>query len=417
VRASGWTAVALGAVAIAGCGASASEQTVAVGAATSADTAPPHPVIELQLSLPMVGLSSAPTVSYATVSGKPVLGGAVRPASATVYMQTPDGARVALNPRADGTFSVPAKLRPGENDFSFTAAKLGSRTRSASLVVTWRGPAAAAMQRAIAANPAKFLPPASAGLNRKLPPLPHVPAITTGGALSAVTFSLNTIKAPPPPASGGPGKWLGGFELTEYYPALEAWFKGAAVPTPGLSTRHRIDWLYSAHGVSMEGDGIGLDGRQYHIGNVGAGGWLNSSGGGAQFGVVSNAPFWRTGGFWRTSGGALTFPLAAGGWANGVGSRYVPPPAGISFSDGPSRTLGYLRSVAVDPSVIPFGSHIYIPSYRAINGGWFEADDTGGAIIGRHIDVFRPPPATPNSGGNFATGQAVYIVPPGVPLP
>jgi len=381
-----------------------------------ADAPPPpvHPVIELRLNLPLVGLSSATTVSYATRSGKPSLGGAVTPAGTTVYMLTPDGTRVALNPRVDGSFSVPAKLRPGENEFRFTAAKLGSQTRTASLHVTWRGPAAAAMRRAIAANPAKFLPPASAGLNRKLPPLPGIP---TGGTLTAVTFSLNTIKAAPPPAAGGPGKWLGGFELTEYYPALEAWFKGALVPTPGLGTRHRIDWLYSAHGVSMEGDGVGLDGRQYHIANVGAGGWVNSGGGGAQFGVVSNAPYWRTGGFWRTSSGALTFPLSAGGWANGVGTRYVPPPAGISFSAGPSRTLGYLRSVAVDPSVIPFGSHIYIPSYRAINGGWFEADDTGGAIIGRHIDVFRPPPANPNSGGNFATGETVYVVPPGVPLP
>jgi 3D (Asp-Asp-Asp) domain-containing protein len=67
--------------------------------------------------------------------------------------------------------------------------------------------------------------------------------------------------------------------------------------------------------------------------------------------------------------------------------------------------------------VIPKGSHVYIPSYASINGGWFEADDTGGAIIGRHIDVFRPPPADPRDQGNFASGQQVYIVPPGVPLP
>jgi 3D (Asp-Asp-Asp) domain-containing protein len=67
--------------------------------------------------------------------------------------------------------------------------------------------------------------------------------------------------------------------------------------------------------------------------------------------------------------------------------------------------------------VIPLGSHIYIPSYKAINGGWFEANDTGGAIIGNHIDVFRPPPSSPADTGNFATGQDVYVVAPGVPLP
>jgi len=34
-----------------------------------------------------------------------------------------------------------------------------------------------------------------------------------------------------------------------------------------------------------------------------------------------------------------------------------------------------------------------------------------GAIIGRHIDVFRPPPSNPNlDHGGFATGQRVYIV-------
>ena len=49
-----------------------------------------------------------------------------------------------------------------------------------------------------------------------------------------VTFTLNTIKAPAPPAVGGDGRWLGGFELTEYYPALESWFVGRAVDAPGL---------------------------------------------------------------------------------------------------------------------------------------------------------------------------------------
>jgi 3D (Asp-Asp-Asp) domain-containing protein len=76
-----------------------------------------------------------------------------------------------------------------------------------------------------------------------------------------------------------------------------------------------------------------------------------------------------------------------------------------------------MRSVAVDPSLIPFGSHIFIPAYQAVNGGWFEADDTGGAIIGRHIDVFRPPPSNSGDQGNFATGQQVYIVGPGKPIP
>ena len=402
------------AVLIAGCGAAVTTTHANRAAAPVPSHAAPVE-IQLQLELPLIGLSTAPTVSYTTNAGSPVVRGAVSPVGATVYMLSPDGTRTAVNPRADGAFSVRAKLRPGANTFRFTAAELGARSRTASLAVTWQGAAADAMERAVQADPAKFLPPASAGLNRKLPPLGDLPAIAGGS--HAATFSQNPIQAGPPPTVGGPGTWLGGFELTEYYPALEAWFKGAAVATPGLGSAHRIDWLYSAHGLSMEGDGIGLDGRQYHVSNVGAGGWLTASGSGAAFGTVSDAPYWRTGGFWRTSSGSLTFPLASGGWSNGTGLRYVPPPGGITFASGPSRPLAYLRSVAVDPSVIPFGSHIFIPSYQPINGGWFEADDTGGAIIGRHIDVFRPPPANPSDTGNFATGETVYIVPPGVPLP
>ncbi|HEY9617626.1 MAG TPA: 3D domain-containing protein [Microcoleaceae cyanobacterium] len=57
------------------------------------------------------------------------------------------------------------------------------------------------------------------------------------------------------------------------------------------------------------------------------------------------------------------------------------------------------RTIAVDPTVIPFGSVVYIPSargqvitlpsgQRAIHDGYFYAADTGSAIIGDHIDVF-----------------------------
>jgi hypothetical protein len=395
-------------------------QAVVANAPASPRSRPaPPPVVTLSLELPLIGLSGAPLVSYTTRAIHPVVRGVVRPATATVYMQGADGTRVAVNPRGNGAFAVPARLAPGQNSIRFTAARLGARSASAKLAITWRGPAAAARQRAAAADPAKYLAPASAGINRKVAPVGNLPAVSTPAHKVTVTFSLNTIKAPHPPSSGGDGKWLGGFELTEYYPALESWFVGRSVSTPGLSGLHRIDWLYSARGLSMEGDGIGLDGKPYHIENDGSGGWLTAQGSsGVKFGVGSGAPFWRTGGFWRSAAGALTFPLARGGWSAGIGVKYVSPPAGISFAPGPSRPLSYLRSVAVDPSLIPLGSHIFIPAYQGVNGGWFEADDTGGAIIGRHIDVFRPPPANPNGDqGGFATGQQVYIVPPGKPIP
>ena len=67
------------------------------------------------------------------------------------------------------------------------------------------------------------------------------------------------------------------------------------------------------------------------------------------------------------------------------------------------------------PRLIPLGSRIYIPYYRDVPGatGWFTANDTGGAIKGRHVDVYRRPPATPDDGGRNLVQQRIYVVPPG----
>jgi 3D (Asp-Asp-Asp) domain-containing protein len=55
-------------------------------------------------------------------------------------------------------------------------------------------------------------------------------------------------------------------------------------------------------------------------------------------------------------------------------------------SCGGSRTAtgrsGRTRGLAVDPRVIPLGSRVYVPGH-----GVLVADDTGGAIRGRRIDI------------------------------
>ena len=56
---------------------------------------------------------------------------------------------------------------------------------------------------------------------------------------------------------------------------------------------------------------------------------------------------------------------------------------------------------------------MYVPSYREDgHGGWFVAQDTGGAINGRHIDVYRSPPASEDDPGQMLTGQRIFVIKP-----
>ena len=211
-------------------------------------------------------------------------------------------------------------------------------------------------------------------------------------------------------------RWLDRTTITEYWPTPERWFVGKLVRAPGLAGRHRVDWLYSARGLPMEGDGVGLDGRRYRfLGPYGTP-WVNEYGATtrpcASGPWTRGRPFWLAFG-WRNRWGGVTFPLAGGGWWDRPATRYLPPPASLRFGRGPSLPLAYWRSAAVDPRLIPLGSRIFVPSLcRTVGHGWLLARDTGGAIIARHIDVYRPPPAIP-SGGQALFGQRIFVVPAG----
>jgi len=60
-----------------------------------------------------------------------------------------------------------------------------------------------------------------------------------------------------------------------------------------------------------------------------------------------------------------------------------------------------LRSIAVDPEVLPLGTVVYIPEYdglptaepNAVHDGCFVAEDRGSKVVGRHIDVFTGDPS------------------------
>ena len=260
-------------------------------------------------------------------------------------------------------------------------------------------------------------------------------ALTTAAACLALSASAAAMTGDPRPwpaavtASCQPGPpphehlithrtWLRGVSITEYYSAPERWFKGRRVSAPGLSGKHRVDWLYSAHGVSMQGDGIGLDGRHYHIDALGSGGWVNLGGRhtlpGRCAGHWSHGrPYWLEGG-WRNSRGQVTWPLAGGGWTRGVG-RNLLSYQGVTFAPGSTIPLHSYRTLAVDPRLIARGSRVYIPFYRqnGLGSGWFVASDVGGAILGRHLDVYRSPPASSSDHGRYLQGQRVLVVPPG----
>lgn len=213
-------------------------------------------------------------------------------------------------------------------------------------------------------------------------------------------------------------RWVKGVTLTEYYPTPEKWFNGKKVNAPGLTDKHRADWLYSAYGLPMEGSGIGLDGRMYHYADGYDIQWVGKNG------KNDGTYYWLDVG-WRNKKGGVTYPLEAGGWSNGlsVKRRYESPKKkGVRFDLGGSigasgLKLKFWRSIAVDPGLIKFGSRVYVPAYRNKPGnGWFVAADTGGAIDGRHIDIYRSPPKSKNIGGNFFQSKRICVVPPKRPL-
>lgn len=244
--------------------------------------------------------------------------------------------------------------------------------------------------------------------------------LVTLGVVSATTGAPTRAQAcpPRPPQTARPitrARWIATAVVTEYYPVRERWFAGRPTRTSGLSSRHRIDWLYGPHGVAMNGEGIGSDGRYYHFAGPYAIAWVNAAGGvtsGCWNGIWTNGPPASLDVGWRNGRGQVTFPLAGGGWTNGRGIHYVAPFGTPQFAVGLSMRIPFWHTVAVDPHVVPRGSRVFIPAYCDTPAhGWFRALDTGGAIIGYHFDVYRAPPRTLEL--HSLRAQKVFVLPPG----
>jgi 3D (Asp-Asp-Asp) domain-containing protein len=184
-------------------------------------------------------------------------------------------------------------------------------------------------------------------------------------------------------------RWVSHALVTEYFAVRESWFDGALVRANGIAGRHRYDWLYGAHGVAMNGEGLGADGRYYRFAGPYDNGWVNAAG-------------QRTSGCWT------------GVWTNGHPAR-VASPSRAQFSVGRS-SFPFWKTVAVDRNLVPRGSRVFIRAYcNTPAHGWFTALDTGGAIIGAHFDVYRAPPRTLVL--RDFKDQKVYVVPPGKTIP
>ena len=84
------------------------------------------------------------------------------------------------------------------------------------------------------------------------------------------------------------------------------------------------------------------------------------------------------------------------------------------------HNLTELKSIAVDPRLIPLGSVVYIPQAENVTvdgrtlGGVFYAHDVGSAIKGKHIDIFVGRKANmdafTSAGMGSASGVDVYIL-------
>ncbi len=91
-------------------------------------------------------------------------------------------------------------------------------------------------------------------------------------------------------------------------------------------------------------------------------------------------------------------------------SKYLPRSARYGkFNDGRTATLTEAdpdaRIIAVDPTLIPYGSWVWIEDL-----GWFRAEDSGSAIKGFRIDILT---ATEDDAVSFGKQSRFAIVVPG----
>jgi 3D (Asp-Asp-Asp) domain-containing protein len=164
---------------------------------------------------------------------------------------------------------------------------------------------------------------------------------------------------------------LEGVKVTRYTLVSEAETSGSRTGDAstlchqnGLSGCYHKEFLCSGYGVAMQGTGRADNGK--YIQYVSGGGGWNSN---------------------HT-------------WLNNCGGAHFAETDGVRGSSG--RSLVERFSIATDTSLIPSGWFVWVDS----EGQWFRADDTGGAIDGRHVDIYV---GTDRSDANQTNTTRVYV--------
>jgi 3D (Asp-Asp-Asp) domain-containing protein len=180
--------------------------------------------------------------------------------------------------------------------------------------------------------------------------------VACAGAAPAKVESSNNVRPTTDPATASEPapleELLPGFRITNYTLARETELSGqrsgnkSRVKARGLPGQYAWEFLCSGRGVAMQGTGVDLGGQFVHYVS-GGGGFCGRD---QHLCDCKNAKFAVTTGVFGSTG----------------------------------RELVEYFSIAVDPNVIPYGSFVWIDAMKR----WFRADDTGGAILGQHIDVY-----------------------------
>jgi 3D (Asp-Asp-Asp) domain-containing protein len=185
--------------------------------------------------------------------------------------------------------------------------------------------------------------------------------VTRLRGVAAITDDNPDVTTPSPIKIGfADAAWETRFNMTGYIIASEADYGGAVVAKPcGLSGRYRRNFLYGS-GVLMQGSGVDLKGNVITIDWARSKKPLNEAN--ACFRVVSCA----------------------------------------TTASGTCATAG--TTIAVDRGVVPKGAVVQIEKT-----GPRTAEDTGGAIKGYHIDVFRGFGKAAMKGWGNYSGAVSYV--------